>query len=145
MSSKGQNKAPPKELRHLLLDHQRWLSSKGRFGKRLDQEDLSFIDLDLSGIDLSYAHLPYAQFQGGSVKGACFVEASLPFAAFYECNVAQADFSHADLQWAAFATNHEQACFADANLHKTAWAREEGAKNAVDYVLTHLTNVPACG
>jgi hypothetical protein len=144
MSSHKQDELPSQKLVHLLLDHQRWLNSQGRFGKQLDQSDLCFSDMDLSGFDFSFARLPYAVFEGGSVRGARFVGAILPFAAFYGCDVAETNFSQADLQWTAFDTNHEQAIFTGANVGKTAWTREDGGRNTMNYVLHHLLQSPAC-
>lgn len=132
----------PKEIDRLLSEHQLWLSSKGRAGKRLDREELRFKDLNLDGVDFSKARLPYAHFEGGNVRGARFTGAYLHSATFNACDVGGTDFTGADLRWATFDTNHEQARFEGANLYKTAWTIEEGAENDVVYALTLLTNTP---
>jgi uncharacterized protein YjbI with pentapeptide repeats len=131
----------PKALR-LLFEHQRWLNSQGRFGRQLVAEGLKFINLDLDGVDLSYARLPYAYFEGGSMRGCRFVGTFLHSATFDKCDIEETDFTNADLRWAIFETNHEQACFDKANLYRTAWTLEEGHANSGIYALTLLTPTP---
>jgi hypothetical protein len=140
-SSELGNKIPPKALR-LLLEHQRWLNSNGRFGQQLVAEGLRFVNLNLDGIDFSYARLPYAYFEGGSARGCRFVEAFLHSTTFNKCDIEQTDFTNADLRWAIFETNHEKARFDKANLYKTAWTLEEGHTNSGIYALTLLTSTP---
>lgn len=120
----------PGKLARALLDHQRWLSSDGRFGKRLECDpDTQFVDCDLEGMDFSGAELRYAYFQGGSARGARFVGANLAHSTFDSCDVEGADFRGANLSWARFFTNHDKAGFEGATLRHTAWNREEGKRN----------------
>lgn len=103
-----------------LLDHQRWLSSNGKFGKRLDDETLDddapsdwrllrFDGINLDGIDLSGASLYSAVFVGGSLRGARFVGTYLNAANFTDCDIEGANFAGADISDAVFLTNHRQA------------------------------------
>lgn len=119
----------PGKIARALLDHQRWIASGGRFGKRLECEpDTAFVDCDLEGMDFSGADLNSAYFQGGSARGARFVGADLAHSTFESCDVEGADFSGADLSWATFITNHDKASFDGATLRHTAWNREEGKR-----------------
>ena len=120
----------PGKLARALLDHQRWLSSGGRFGKRLECErDTAFVNCDLDGMDFSGADLASAYFDGGSARGARFVGANLASSTFESCDLEGADFTNANLVWATFATNHDKACFDGATLRHTAWNMEEGKRN----------------
>jgi hypothetical protein len=120
----------PGKLARALLDHQRWLSSDGRFGKRLECDpDTQLVDFDLDGMDFSGASLQSAYFKGGSARGARFIGADLAYSTFDSCDVDGADFTRAKLPWARFFTNHEKACFDEATLLHTSWNREEGKRN----------------
>ena len=120
----------PGKLARALLDHQRWLSSDGRFGKRLECDpDTQFADFDLDGMDFSGASLQSAYFKGGSTRGARFVGTDLAYSTFDSSDLEGADFGSANLAWATFATNHDKANFEGALLHHTAWSREEGKRN----------------
>lgn len=141
-SPKPNRPSLPEAISHLLSEHHRWLSSDGRFGKRLDQEELCFVGFNLDGVDFSHARLAYAYFEGGSLKQSRFIGAYLHSATFNGCDIEQANFTNADLQWATFNANHEQACFDSANLYKTAWTMEEGAENDGVYAITLLTTTP---
>jgi hypothetical protein len=122
--------AGPRLSLHLLVfEHQRWLNSKGIYGKQLVGEELWFKDCDLDGVDFSQADLSYAYFEGGSAKGARFVETDLCNATFDRCNVAGADFTRAGLYQATLATNHREACFLDAWRENVAYSMEERARN----------------
>jgi len=133
---------PEDKIYRLVLSHQRWLNSKGRYGKQLDKEELDFRCLFLPGIDLSYARIPYARFRGGSVRGGRFVGAYMPHSTFDGCDVAEADFTEADLRWCVFETNHEQACFDRANTYQVAYTVVEGAKNRFAYIMSFITETP---
>ena len=124
---------PAPGLLKRLLDHQRWLTSGGRFGTQLEVSELQFDDCDLSGIDLSRALIDYAYFKGGSLKGVNFSNADLSSATFDGCDVEDADFANADLSWALFLTNHEKAKFEGADLTRTAWSREQFNRNIDDF------------
>ncbi len=67
----------PVRIVRRLLDHQRWLNSKGFAGKRFEDTSLEFNNCDLEGVDLSRAYLEATIFKGGSVRGARFVGADL--------------------------------------------------------------------
>jgi hypothetical protein len=120
---------PPPTILGLLVDHQRWLNSAGRAGKRLEKDELQFNDCDLDGINLSGAQLRYAYFEGGSVRLANFTGADLYRATFASCDVAEANFSQANLRSATFLTNHREARFDGANLDHVAWNAEEEKRN----------------
>ena len=123
---------PPPGVLRLLLDHQRWLNSAGRAGKRLEKDELHFKYYDLDGIDLSGAQLRYAYFEGGSVRLANFTSADLYNATFTSCDVAEANFCQADLRWATFLTNHGEARFEGANLNHVAWCADDEKRNQVE-------------
>jgi len=114
----------------MIYDHQRWLATNGRFGKRLEVRDgLQLKDCDCEGVDFSGAILDGGvQFKGGSVRGACFVGTSLSEATFDSCDVGDADFTRANLSWATFATNHKDARFEGSDFANTAWSAEEGER-----------------
>lgn len=116
-----------------LFDHQRWLNSNGRYGKRLVGNELLFESCDLEGADLSKAEIEFAYFIGGSVKSARFLSSNLLFATFEGCDVEGTDFSNANLRWATFLTNHEKAQFAGADLTRTAWNLEQRDQNRKDF------------
>jgi uncharacterized protein YjbI with pentapeptide repeats len=122
-----EGRLPPARILRLLIDHQRWLNSKGQFGAQLDRDELLFDACDLRGVDLSGALLSDACFRGGSLRGARFVGAELPYVVFPGCDLEGADFSNSRLCDATFIANHEKACFDGANLDRVAW-NEEHAK-----------------
>jgi hypothetical protein len=131
IASAPQFRPPPEALARCILDHQRWLSSNGRFGKRLQCEGRLFKDTDLEGMDLSHACLNSAYFKGGSVKGARFIEAELGSAIFEACDVNGADFTRAHLARSIFATNHDKACFAGASREHMTFGINAGVEEAV--------------
>jgi uncharacterized protein YjbI with pentapeptide repeats len=119
---------PPVSALRSIFDHQRWLTSNGRFGKRLVREALEFENCDLAGVDLTGAHLAFASFVGGTLKGARFVGADLSNARFISCDIEGANFTGAQLGRAVFLTNHEAATFDGASFDETAWSEAEAAK-----------------
>jgi pentapeptide repeat protein len=119
----------PLPMHKLILDHQRWLNSNGRFGQELDLDGLWFNHCDLDGVDLSRARLEGAYFEGGSARGARFVGTDLYMATFESCDVEGADFSGARLDWSTFATNHEHASFEGATCDHVAFSMEDRDRN----------------
>jgi hypothetical protein len=124
---------PPAELLIQLLDHQRWLTSNGRFGAQLKGSEIDFVNMDLSGMDLSRVDLESSRFKGGSLRGARLVDSKLFGVGFYDCDVTDTDFSNANLGWASFITNYEAARFDGANLNRTAWTKEQDMQNLNDF------------
>ena len=123
--SERSGRHPPVGVMRVIFDHQRWLSSNGRFGRRMVREGLDFNDCDLAGVDFSGADLTFTNFNRGSLNGARFVGATLQNSEFRNCDVEGTDFSGADLFGALFVTNHTAAVFEGANLEKVAWNLEE--------------------
>ncbi|HTB11109.1 MAG TPA: pentapeptide repeat-containing protein [Bryobacteraceae bacterium] len=124
---------PPAALLRRLFDHQRWLTSQGRYGKMLKGSELVFENCDLAGVDFSKVDLEFSTFRGGSVRGALFRDATLFCTTFDRCDVAGADFGNANLRWAAFITNHDEAAFEGADLTRTAWNRSQKDQNLMEY------------
>jgi hypothetical protein len=125
---KPQCRQPPVSVLRSIYDHQRWLASNGRFGKRFNREAVEFEACDFDGVDLSGANLAFAHFHGGTLRAARFVGATLSNAQFISCNVDGANFTGAELFRATFATNHEAATFEGAHLQEIAWSEEEAIR-----------------
>jgi uncharacterized protein YjbI with pentapeptide repeats len=125
---KPQCRPPPLSVLRSIYDHQRWLTSNGRFGKRFNREALEFENCDFDGVELSGANLAFARFIGGTLRGARFLGATLSDARFISCDVEGANFTGAELVRATFATNHEGASFEGANLQQVAWSEEEAGR-----------------
>ena len=132
---------PPAAILRLIVDHQRWINSGGRFGKRLDRDELPFVNCDLDGVDLSGANLRHAYFDGGSARMARFIGTNLYNSKFDGCDVEGANFSRADLLEATFVTNHDKACFDGANIEHTAWSAEEERANLKAYRTQRLARL----
>ena len=115
----------------MLKDHQLWLSSGGREGKRavFTGYDLSGLDSDyaearyvvppfweknLSKIDLSYSNLSGLSFRKVILSQADFRGANLKNANFYQATLYKADFSGADISEAYI----EESLLNQANLTK---------------------------
>lgn len=122
--AEARNRAPPARLLRKIFDHHRWLQSHGSYGERLQIDNAEFFDLDLRGVDLSYAVLEEAHFRGGSLAGAQLVAAYLPWAKFENCELAKTNFSQSNLTRAAFLTDHARAVFEGSILVNTAWNRD---------------------
>jgi uncharacterized protein YjbI with pentapeptide repeats len=95
-------KNPPKLALKRLLDHQRWLSSNGQFGERLESMDLEFENCDLAGVDFSAAKLQEAVFEGCSLRGARFIGTNLLDSRFISCHIEGADFAGAEISGVIF-------------------------------------------
>jgi uncharacterized protein YjbI with pentapeptide repeats len=123
----------PLRLLRLVLNHQLWINSQGRFGNQLDRDELLFENNDLEGVDFSRARLSDVFFKGGSLRGARFVGAYLRYATFVGCDLDGAEFADADLRDATFSTNPEKASFEHANLDRVAWGIEDVERRAVAF------------
>jgi uncharacterized protein YjbI with pentapeptide repeats len=112
-------------LRKILDEHKKWLSSNGRFGR---QADLS--SANLQNVNLKYAALDKAIFSLTNFDGADFSHASLKLANFNNASLIRANFDYAQLEEASF----KKADMTDARLKraklknaKMGWAILEDA------------------
>lgn len=81
-----------KKLNEILKDHEEWIETNGRMGKRADLHELDFSWADLHGLDLSWADL----------HGAYLCEADLRDTNFYNANLYGANIYRADIRGANF-------------------------------------------
>lgn len=101
-----------------LLQHQIWLRTEGRFGRRFELrgqgEGRRFVikDIDLSAVDLSKSVIENVTFLRGSMKETKFVEAEQRAVVYSECDIENADYTDAKLRCVSFhACNREMARF----------------------------------
>lgn len=104
-----------------LYDHQRWLTSGGKFGEQLkiDQEGggdrRNYVNYDLDGVNFSQAVFKHVGFVNCSLKGAVFSGAHLEYVFFLGCDVEGANFRGAYLNGSSDPTfqetNHQKALF----------------------------------
>lgn len=78
------------QLVFMLAEHQQWLDSEGKEGKRAN-----FRSLDLHGLDLSGTNLVECSFRGANLSGANLVGADMRAADFAEANLDHANLQHA--------------------------------------------------
>jgi len=101
----NENKYTQKELKDVLKRHKAWikgslegekanLSGADLSGMELEQW-VSLYDADLTGINLSRAHLVGVDFELANLRGA-----NLTYANFTAANLGYADLRDADLSWA---------------------------------------------
>jgi len=89
----------------ILREHQRWLTSAKKAGKRADFSGAQLDGIDLAGIDLSAAvfrgaSLKSAKLDGARLVHADFSDASLENASLSGANLLLTDFTGADLRMA---------------------------------------------
>jgi len=102
----------PVTLVQTLADHERWVRSDGKHGKRADFSEQNLTEVDLSGrslatISFANANLKSVNFDG-SVLAACD---------FSNANLRKANFSGSDLRGANFiGAMLEETRFSDANI-----------------------------
>jgi uncharacterized protein YjbI with pentapeptide repeats len=90
-------------LAEVLAEHEQWLRSDERAGRRADLSGTSLDGADLSGVDLSGATLRGASLNGANLRGAQlthadFSDASLRGADLCAANLMLTDFTGADLR-----------------------------------------------
>ena len=85
-----------------LKDHETWLATDGREGKRASLTRSDLAGSDLSGADLRRADLSRADLKGANLQGARLAGASLPGASFEDADLVGADCRNADLRGAQF-------------------------------------------
>lgn len=133
------------ELREILENHSQWLElmnknprpvlTEKQMSLRADLGSQSFRDLDLYGVDLSYAtaintdfsgsrltnanlkglYAPDARFEGCTIISATFRNFYGKGASFYLSNLSKSDFSHSFIADA----NFDRADLADVKFHGT--------------------------
>jgi hypothetical protein len=101
-----------------LFDHQRWLATGGRAGKRLYYRQIwgstrkDFTNHDLDGMDFSSAQFVNIFFLQCSLRDVRFTGAQLECVTFLGCDLAGADFRCAKLEDVHFEeSNYRQATF----------------------------------
>src|SRR5262249_715901 len=92
----------PEEIKALLADHQQWLGSETKEGKRADLSgaNLEAADLhgaNLRGANLRKANLSRCNLEGANLRGADLREANLQQAALSGTTLFEADLAGADL------------------------------------------------
>jgi uncharacterized protein YjbI with pentapeptide repeats len=88
-------KPPPARVLELLYNHQRWLQTKGRFGKRLVGV-LRCEACDFDGVDFSRARIESGSyFLSCSFKGARFARTRFVGTQFDWCDFTDTDFKSA--------------------------------------------------
>lgn len=88
---------PDDSLRHALAQHRLWLDSEGRSGERLTLRGTRLQHVDLTGCDLSHAHLESVYFKNCWLSDTRFVGSYLRYATFDRCVMNDVDFSEACL------------------------------------------------
>ena len=93
----GLRKITQEELNQILTQHELWLETDGKEGKRanLSWTDLSY--MDLSHVNLSYANLRYAILKGAILRDADLRGANLSYAILTNVNLSYTDLSYANL------------------------------------------------
>jgi hypothetical protein len=126
-----------------IFEHQRWLQTGGRYGRRLEIRGTSshsvyvLRTLDLNGIDFSKAILENVIFNGASLKEARFVEAELRAVQFGRCDVSGANFTGAKLDDVSFRdSNYHEARFDNVDTARVHWEGRRPVSKA------HLKPVP---
>ncbi len=114
-----------------LIEHQRWLRTEGRFGRRFELrgqgEGRRFVikDIDLNAVDLSKSVIENVTFLRGSMKETKFVEAEQRSVIYSGCDVENADYTGAKLRSVSFhACNRELARFENALTENVTWDAE---------------------
>lgn len=108
--------ATSEELKAILTEHKKWITTKGQEGKRADFRNFQMSDADLVG-----AYLPKARFTHADLRGADLSEAHLDEADFRNANLRSATLSDARLTRAILS----QADLSEGTLHN---AHMGGAK-----------------
>ena len=88
-------KITEEELKTILEQHELWLNSNGKEGKRADLTDADLTDANLADANLTCADLTWAYLSGAKLTGANLTGAILSGA-----NLTRADLSVADLRGA---------------------------------------------
>ena len=121
MTVLAQKKIEKEEFDQIMLDHKKWLEDHTT-GERANLRDVDLSEMDLSGIDLSYAYLQGANLMNtklietnlsnadlsqavlrganlskAKIDGTCLDNANLNFAVFNECIGKKARFHFSNL------------------------------------------------
>jgi uncharacterized protein YjbI with pentapeptide repeats len=114
-----------------LMQHQRWLRTEGRFGRRFelhgqgDGKRLVIKDIDLDAMDMSKSVIENVTFLRGSMKESKFIEAEQRGVIYSGCDVENTDFTLAKLHDVSFcACNRELARFDNAVTDNVTWTAE---------------------
>jgi uncharacterized protein YjbI with pentapeptide repeats len=92
------DRVPEEELRRFLEQHEEWLDTHGRSGKRADLHQTNLSGLPLSGRRLSRANLRGASLRKADLRGADLSRADLSDADLSDADLQGADLSEANLQ-----------------------------------------------
>jgi uncharacterized protein YjbI with pentapeptide repeats len=85
-----------------LLDHQRWLLSDGRLGRRLVLSGRDYMNHEMSGLDLSWSIIEDASFALSRLRETRFTGAQMRNVDFTGCDLTRADFRGAQLDRVVF-------------------------------------------
>jgi len=111
--SKAGHGPSPIHLRR-IFDHQRWLMTEGRYGKRMILKKKYFENTFLEGVDLSGAVFANVAFSYSNLQEARFVGAEFFNVSFYHCNLERTDFTDAKGQHINFENSYsEKAIFGE--------------------------------
>src|SRR5689334_14657817 len=112
-------KITSKELKDILVDHQKWFQANYREGRKADLSDADLAGADLAGANLFNANLAGADLAGANLFNANLAGANLAGAFLYEADLAGANLFNANLAGAdLFAANMQEACLANANFER---------------------------
>ena len=114
---------PPPHILRALDEHQRWLRSQGREGKKLyGRGRLDLRGLILDGADLSLAFLTSKSFEGSSLRGAWLIGADLENSSFTNVDLTGACLDIAYLAATNFiGAKYHQTSFEGANIEDAIW------------------------
>lgn len=87
-----------KQLKAILLNHEKWLRSAGEKRANLQEADLR--EVDLQGVNLQWANLQGVNLQEANLQGANLQGVNLQGADLQVVNLQGADLQEAKLQWA---------------------------------------------
>ena len=82
----------PNQLKEILAQHQLWLDSDGKQGRRADLYRVNLTEANLNGVNLRRANLDEVNLTGADLRGA-----ELYWALLYDANLTGADLRGADL------------------------------------------------
>jgi uncharacterized protein YjbI with pentapeptide repeats len=113
-----------------LLQHQIWLRTEGRLGRRFELRGQGegrrvIKDIDLGGVDLSKSVIENVTFLRGRMKETKFADSEQRGVVYSACDVENADFTGAKLRNVSFhACNRELARFDNAVTENVTWDAE---------------------
>jgi hypothetical protein len=103
----------PSKLKVILKDHDLWVQSYRKQGKRANLAGANLEDANLRGANLAGANLKCTYFEGANLRGANLQGADLRNAYLQDANLLYANLYGADLQGATFDLNFKQVYWFD--------------------------------